>query len=119
MPYFYKQPFPPKASYIHSGFFVESGLIRLHDPFAYFTRATYLPFASMKNIRLVLDPGRYGISEINMNVPDSARGVTIQFPRPPDAIKFTVCGITVAHRHTFRYPFIQVCYRHARASKLY
>lgn len=109
-PYFHTQPFPPKDGWVDSSFSVRSQLTVDHDPFAYFTRATYVPFETLKNIAFDIDPSRLGINHITANDLESSEGRTvIQFPKPPTKLRFILCGVAINDRVRFEYPFLQVC----------
>lgn len=72
-----------------SSFSVESGLTIHQDPFAYFIRATYIPFDTMKSIAFNINPGRLGINQITVKDPISSKqSLVIHFPKPPAELRF-------------------------------
>lgn len=111
-PYFQSLLSPPQDSWVDSSFHVETDLTISDDPFAYFTRATYIPFNTIKNITFDIDPGRLGINQITANDPNPNSPewkTSIYFQDPPTELRFFVCGVSIGTFHTFQYPFLQVC----------
>lgn len=109
-PYFQSPPFPPQDSWIDSSFFVKTKLTKHDDPFAYSTRATYIPFNTLNTITLDIHPGRTGVCHIIANDPNpDGRMTTICFPDHPTKFRFFVCGVSIGIYQTFYYPFLQVC----------
>ncbi|KAI2395901.1 hypothetical protein LOZ67_006145 [Ophidiomyces ophidiicola] len=107
-PYFCGKLVPPQDSWVDSGFPVESSLTLSRAPFAYFTHATYISFATIKNIRFRVEHLRCGIIEIEVDVPDPQEKLYfVSFPRPPRVLRFSLCGKTFADRQTFQIPYLQ------------
>lgn len=102
-PYF-ETSFPPNNCWVDSGFFIESMLTECKDPLSYFTRATYIPFATLKQIAFEVDSSRLGITQIHVNDSEQPTGYSVAFTEPPKALKFIICGLRIG----FRYPFLQV-----------
>ncbi|KMP05198.1 hypothetical protein CIRG_04879 [Coccidioides immitis RMSCC 2394] len=106
-PYFCSKLIPPQDSWVDSGFPVESKLTLSSAPFAYFANATYIPFATLKNINFDVEPSQLGITNIEVNIPNPCNKLySVCFSNPPHSLRFTLCGRTVVG-HTFQYPYIQ------------
>ncbi|RJE18328.1 hypothetical protein PHISCL_09340 [Aspergillus sclerotialis] len=92
-PYFQSPLTLPQDSWIDSSFSVETELNKDDDPFAYFARATYIPFDTMKKLTFDIDPGRLGINELTANDPSPPeRYTSICFEDPPTKLRFFVCA---------------------------
>ena len=112
-PYFCtQQPLPPWDAWIDSGFPIESRLRTLKAPFAYFTKATYIPFATIKNISFDVEV-QLGIISIKTNIPDPElrkRHYSVSFSQPPRCLRYIHGEVSVIPQHTARYSYIQVNY---------
>lgn len=83
---------------------MESKLTELKDPFIYFIRATYIPFANMTRTSFDFDPG-VGTAAIYVNDSEQGERHSVALLEPPTMLKFVMCQESCLHYH---YPFIQV-----------
>lgn len=106
----WEQPLPPDDCWVNSGFLLKSILIELEDPSIYFAHATYIPFATIKQIDIKYLPP-ITIMDITVNDDSSKKGpidLSVTFGKPPTEVKFLVCQGRLPPMPVSHFLFIQV-----------
>ncbi|KAI1975382.1 hypothetical protein LOZ51_002141 [Ophidiomyces ophidiicola] len=106
-PYFSSKLMPPHGSWVDSGLPVEPRYSMSRASLRYFTRATYIPLATLESIRFQIDP-LVGISNIDVNISDSYETLYFtSFRRPPRSVRFSLCERELAQQHLVQIPYLQ------------
>ncbi|KAK2807937.1 hypothetical protein FQN50_005179 [Emmonsiellopsis sp. PD_5] len=86
-PYFHKAPYPPPSSDIRPSFFRRTPLTDQNDALEYYAHATYIPFATTREIEFHFNSIRQGVTAIHTGK---------DIGTPPLRPAITVCTVTLA-----------------------